>query len=227
MKLIGATTATSKDFEYVLCEESSIFPCDQFTMDLIDAANNKTSENDFPKFIHYKDLKVFVNKIRKQDLKKTYASATPKAAKAMQIFDKLVLKLEKRMSDKNYSTPIVEAPLVKANRTASDSIDVEGINQFFDYVATQFEKYQCIDERDPKEFRDALNSTFQGSWDFDGLVGLRLPLAVAIAISVFLDENSTILMVFARDRWEYSGERGRCKPTGFCFDSKNREGVVF
>lgn len=225
----------SKVVEYIAFSEPYIRPNSKKNIAIIDAMKKKENKDDFPKFIDAMKLSVVAEQARRQLIRDKYKNETidEKVARAKRIFDKTVMEIHKKMNEtRKYNRPEIGACAGSFKRSNDTQVCEEGVDQFFSYVVEHYKEHiitdTCCD--DPNVLRDNLHSAFKevflGGY-LGEYVGVRLPIAVAIALFVFADASYSVSMDFVRDKWEGRGDYRSKSNVAFRLGPDYDEGDVF
>lgn len=196
----------SKNVEYIVFKKPYICPISRRNIDAIDILKNK---EDFPKFIDDETLLEISSKLKRQGIRDEYKDETldQKVDRAKRIFDQSVLEIHQMMKKmRTYQSPVAEHVGVLKYDGYTD-VYREGLDLFFDYVTEHYKTHSIKDTYcdDPTEIRKELESTFQrilSEEKLDNCSGVRLPVAAAIALKVFVDESVIISTDFVCGTWD-------------------------
>lgn len=211
---VNVKTHMSSLVEYIACGNIDIPPTCKHYIQIIEALKNKKPEDGFPKVIDANKLYSSAEKYRRQIYRDKYKDETfeQKLERAKRIFHKCVMEIHLAMDKtKTYNDPMVGDCGGRFKRDNKTEVCEKGVDLFFDYVVEHYKTYNITDlcSNDPAVLRKNLDSAFREvllGGDLSEYIGVRLPVAVAIALFVFVDASYSPSMNFVRDKWEARGD---------------------
>lgn len=150
----------------------------------------------------------------KNDLLNEFSNETDetKLERALNMFVRCVEKIEKEMDRSNqYNDPCIKDATIDGKLTA-DSLQLKKAESFFDAIENWMEAHEMgYDFRQtPKEIIEwaskYYNERIRGWTDLEGLVGVRCPIAIAVAFINYAAPVANISLEWARDKWELRGD---------------------
>ena len=141
-----------------------------------------------------------------------------KCDRAMKLFKACVNKVEKYMDKTNdYNSPSATGSI--RGRCVDSSASSNCAADFFDEAVKWLEECDSKGydfDIDPCNLRKWYEGSFGGlimknSLSFDGEVGVRYPVGIAVAYLIYVDPKATIGIEFVRDKWELRGDYSSSK----------------
>ena len=154
---------------------------------------------------HIQNTNDFMNEFRNE-------TDETKLERALNMFVRCVEKVEKEMDRSNqYNDPCIKYATIDGKLIA-DSLQLKKAESFFDAIGKWMETHELgYDFREtPKEIKEwaskYYNERIRGWADLEGLVGVRCPIAIAVAFINYAAPVANISLEWARDKWELRGD---------------------
>ena len=164
-------------------------------------------------------LELLSKKDQRTDLFKTEDRKT-KCDRAMKVFKSCVSKVEQYMDKTNdYNSPSASSDSVIRGKFVYSAASSNCASDFFDEAVEWLKEgnnkgYDFAIE--PQNLRQWYEQSFnkciqRNSYWFEGEVGVRYPVGLAVAYMIYVDPKADITIEFVRDKWELRGDYSSSK----------------